>query len=138
MAAFEPGCVFCERLAGGDVLREAESVFAIADADPVTQGHLLVIPKRHVPGFFELRDHERRDAERLMARLFRALLDQDPSISGYNIGLNCGRAAGQTIYHVHYHLIPRREGDTAQPSGGVRGVIPGKRAYHSPSGVNAE
>jgi ATP adenylyltransferase len=122
-------CLFCKRLVEGEVHAEEATVFAIEDAYPVTHGHLLIIPKRHVAGFFELFDYERRDAERLMLRLYRELTLRDPHIVGYNIGLNCGRAAGQTVYHAHYHLIPRRNGDTAHPAGGVRGVIPGQRAY---------
>jgi diadenosine tetraphosphate (Ap4A) HIT family hydrolase len=72
---------------------------------------------------------ERRDADSLLRLLKEALCKNDPTINGYNIGVNCGESAGQTIFHVHYHLIPRRDGDTQNPRGGVRGVIPGKRDY---------
>jgi diadenosine tetraphosphate (Ap4A) HIT family hydrolase len=105
------------------------SVFAINDKYPVTQGHTLAIPKRHAVEYFELSDAERRDADSLLKFLKQSIFKKNPTITGYNIGLNNGASAGQTIFHVHYHLIPRRDGDAENPRGGVRGVIPGKRAY---------
>jgi diadenosine tetraphosphate (Ap4A) HIT family hydrolase len=104
-------------------------VVAIKDGYPVTEGHTLVIPKRHVGEYFELTDAERRDADSLLKFLQRKMARKDPAITGYNIGVNCGESAGQTIFHLHYHLILRRNGDTEKPRGGVRGVIPGKRSY---------
>lgn len=72
---------------------------------------------------------ERRDAEVLLFRIRRRLLEKDPGIVGFNVGLNCGEVAGQTIMHAHIHLIPRREGDDPEPVGGIRGVIPDKKKY---------
>ena len=122
-------CRFCYRNIQERIIREMDSAVAIFDAYPVTKGHTLVVPKRHAAEYFELSEAERRDADRLLRALWRKMRREDPSITGYNIGVNCGRSAGQTVYHVHYHLIPRRDGDTPHPQGGVRGVIPGKRAY---------
>lgn len=105
------------------------TVFAVEDLNPVTDGHLLVIPRRHVPDWFALEETERRDAEALLLRLRDRLLAADPAVSGFNIGMNCGQSAGQSIFHAHIHLIPRRAGDTAAPRGGVRGVIPERMSY---------
>ncbi len=88
-----------------------------------------MIPKRHAPEYFDLSDAERRDVDSLLKFMKQQMIKKDSSINGYNIGVNNGESAGQTIFHVHFHLIPRRNGDTDNPRGGVRGVIPGKRAY---------
>jgi diadenosine tetraphosphate (Ap4A) HIT family hydrolase len=122
-------CTFCYENIKGRIIEEMGSVAAIRDGYPVTMGHTLVIPKRHVADYFDLSDAERREADRLLKFLKRRLCEKDGSITGYNIGLNNGASAGQTIFHVHYHLIPRRNGDTQNPRGGVRGVIPGRRDY---------
>lgn len=74
-------------------------------------------------------NNERRDAESLIVILKRRLSETDPTITGFNIGVNCGGSAGQTIFHAHIHLIPRRDGDTPDPTGGVRGAIPDKMCY---------
>ena len=76
-------------------------------------------------------DQERRDALKLAAKLRLKIADQDATVTGFNVGVNCGLSAGQTIFHAHIHLIPRRDGDVADPRGGVRGVIPGKMAYQA-------
>lgn len=122
-------CKFCRPNIKERIIQEGDHVVAIADAYPVAKGHTLVIPKRHVSEYFDLTDAERRDADNLLRSLLKRMSREDPTISGYNIGVNCGQSAGQTVFHVHYHLIPRRDGDTQNPRGGVRGVIPGKRAY---------
>jgi ATP adenylyltransferase len=124
-----PDCKFCYPNIKKRVIEESDSVVAIKDGYPVTKGHLLVIPKRHAPEYFDLSDAERRDVDRLLKFLKQQIIKKDPSITGYNIGINNGESAGQTIFHVHFHLIPRRNGDTENPRGGVRGVIPGKRSY---------
>jgi ATP adenylyltransferase len=124
-----PDCKFCYQNIKNRVIHEWESMVAVKDGYPVTKGHTLVIPKRHVLEYFDLSDAERRDADHLLNLMKQKLAKNDPSITGYNIGTNNGESAGQTIFHVHYHLIPRRNGDTENPRGGVRGVIPGKRAY---------
>lgn len=95
----------------------------------MTQGHCLIISRRHRADFFELNEFENSALLKMIRELKVHLLQQDPSIEGFNIGMNCGKAAGQTIFHFHLHLIPRRTGDCENPAGGVRGVIPGKQAY---------
>lgn len=99
-------------------------MLAVRDRFPVTPLHTLVVPKKHVGDYFDLRPEERADAERLLCRLREEILMEDPSVTGFNVGVNCGASAGQTIMHVHVHLIPRRDGDLDNPRGGVRGVIP--------------
>ena len=125
----DPECKFCYQNIKGRIIEELDTVVAIKDGYPVTKGHTLVIPKRHAPEYFDLSDLERRDVDSLLKFLKQQMYKHDPSITGYNIGINNGESAGQTIFHVHFHLIPRRNGDTENPRGGVRGVIPGKRSY---------
>jgi diadenosine tetraphosphate (Ap4A) HIT family hydrolase len=122
-------CKFCYQSIKGRILEESDAAVAIKDRYPVTEGHTLVIPKRHAPEYFDLSNLERRDVDGLLKVMKQHLFATDPSITGYNIGINNGASAGQTIFHVHFHLIPRRNGDTADPRGGVRCVIPGKRSY---------
>ena len=118
-------CPFC----GGDgEILGNELAFARYDAFPVSPGHLLVIPRRHVADWFDLTDEE-QDSIFSLIREGKALLDAEFCPDGYNIGINCKEAAGQTIFHVHVHLIPRYAGDVENPRGGVRGVIPEKRNY---------
>jgi ATP adenylyltransferase len=81
------------------------------------------------PGYFSMTARERSDAEALILFLREKLLADDPTITGFNIGINCGASAAQTIFHAHIHLIPRRDGDTDDPRGGVRGVIPEWQKY---------
>jgi ATP adenylyltransferase len=125
----DPDCVFCHHNIKPRIIEELGSAVAIMDAHPVTQGHVLVIPRRHVSHYFLLTHAERRDADDLLQRLYEQMARDDDSITGYNVGVNCGESAGQTIFHVHYHLFPRRFGDTDNPRGGVRGAIRGKRNY---------
>lgn len=99
------------------------------DLHPVTPGHVLVIPVRHVEDFFGMTREEKTDCAALVEELRGRILNEDPSVAGFNVGVNCGEAAGQTVMHAHVHLIPRRRGDTPRPRGGVRGVIPEKMAY---------
>ena len=102
---------------------------AIRDNYPVTELHTLVIPKRHAATFFDLFEPERRAINQLLDEVRTDIMKKDASVSGFNIGMNSGETAGQTIDHAHVHLIPRRQGDVQEPRGGVRGVIPGKAAY---------
>jgi ATP adenylyltransferase len=88
-----------------------------------------VISKRHAATFFDLFEPERPAINQLLDGLRAEITQKDPSVSGFNIGMNSGEAAGQTVGHAHVHLIPRRQGDVQDPRGGVRGVIPGKAAY---------
>ena len=95
----------------------------------MTELHTLVIPKRHAATFFDLFEPERRAINQLLDEVRIDIMKKDASVSGFNIGMNSGDTAGQTIGHAHVHLIPRRHGDVQDPRGGVRGVIPGKAAY---------
>lgn len=99
------------------------------DGYPVTSGHTLIIPIRCIEDFSQLTNTELSDAWALVRRRKAQLVREDPSISGFNLGINFGNSAGQTISHCHIHLIPRRRGDTDDPTGGVRGVIPAKANY---------
>lgn len=110
------------------VVLENELAFAIYDGYPVTKGHLLIVPKRHVPSFFDLSIIERGAMLSLLEKS-KLHLDSLYHPDAYNIGINDGEAAGQTIMHCHLHLIPRYIGDTTNPRGGVRGVIPNKQSY---------
>ena len=123
-------CPFCqlplERVVDSDT-----HALTIADAFPVSPGHSLVILRRHVANFFEASNDELAAIYALLRRA-KNHLDDTLMPAGYNIGVNIGAAAGQTVEHVHIHLIPRYPGDTPNPIGGVRNAIPGKGAY-SPS-----
>jgi diadenosine tetraphosphate (Ap4A) HIT family hydrolase len=118
-------CIFCEKL---KIIKETKLSYAIHDKYPVSPGHTLIIPKRHVSNYFDLTDEEKIDLHKLMEEM-KIYLDQTLSPDGYNIGINAGKAAGQTIMHVHIHLIPRYQGDIPNPTGGIRGAIPHKRIY---------
>ena len=124
----ESGCLFCE-IPADRVIAENELAYAILDAFPVTEQHTLVIPKRHVEDFFSLYQPERNAIQQLLDERRQAILDSDTTVTGFNVGNNIGEDGGQTVMHCHTHLIPRRSGDTADPRGGVRGVIPEKQKY---------
>lgn len=123
------GCPFCYEHAKNKIIEEYDSVFAIKDGFPVCDNHLLIIPKRHTADYFTLTEKEKRDTDKLIQILRKRISEGDSSVTGFNIGVNCGESAGQTIFHCHVHLIPRRDGDTQNPRGGVRGVIPDKMGY---------
>ncbi len=123
-----PDCPFCN-MAGESIVTTHGSVFAIEDSTPVSPYHMLIIPFRHCKTYFEMKEDELRDARELIDQLRREILKKDPLVSGFNIGINCGEVAGQTVFHTHIHLIPRRKNDTPEPRGGVRGVIPDKMGY---------
>ena len=127
--SFDAECPFCKVQNTEAILHENEHSFAILDKYPVTLGHTLIIPKRHVGSYFELSQYEVIDCHNLIKFIEKSLQEEDKKIVGFNIGLNNGKVAGQTIDHLHFHLIPRREGDTKNPRGGVRGVIPNKMNY---------
>ncbi len=118
-------CRFCTAMASRVIASNALA-FAIRDAFPVTALHALVIPLRHVADFFGLTPEEREACAELIHQLRRDILRSDPQVEGFNIGMNVGEVAGQTIFHCHTHLIPRRSGDVPNPRGGVRMVIPHK------------
>lgn len=110
-------------------MAQNELAFAIRDAFPVTELHTLIIPKRHVSDYFDLHQPELNCIQALIRDQKDAIQYTDPLVDGFNVGVNSGRSAGQTIFHVHLHLIPRRAGDAENPRGGVRGVIPAKQSY---------
>lgn len=123
-------CLFCRIKSDKDkILLQNELCFAIADANPVTPGHTLVIPYRHEADYFALSVAEQQAIHEVLQVRRRQLLESDPTIVGLNVGINVGEAAGQTVFHVHVHLIPRRRGDVEEPRGGVRGVIPARQKY---------
>lgn len=118
-------CLFCTTQT---FIFENELAGAFFDKYPVSEGHLLVIPKRHKVDYFELTQEEKRAIDELIIRGKQYQLEHYQP-DGWNIGCNCGIIAGQSVMHCHIHLIPRYEGDMAQPKGGVRGVIPEKQSY---------
>ncbi|AZQ69702.1 HIT domain-containing protein [Silicimonas algicola] len=124
----ENGCIFCE-LPTDRIIAMNELALVIRDKFPVAEGHSLIIPKRHVADYFTLFQPELNAIQSLMRATRSKLLVQDDGIDGFNMGVNSGEAAGQTVFHCHVHLIPRRRGDVENPRGGVRGVVPGKQAY---------
>jgi ATP adenylyltransferase len=123
-----PGCIFCES-PEGRLIASNELAYAIRDAFPVTPLHTVLIPKRHAPSYFDLYEPERRAMSIMLDQLRADILARDGTVAGFNVGMNSGEAAGQTIDHGHVHLIPRRQGDVENPRGGVRAVIPGMADY---------
>lgn len=122
-----PACIFC-CLTSDRIVFERDLALVLRDAFPVSPGHTLIIPRRHVASFFEVTDAERADLMSLLATA-RDDLDHQFRPAGYNIGINDGATAGQTVPHLHIHLIPRYAGDRDDPRGGVRWVLPDKAAY---------
>lgn len=120
-------CPFCTLEAGRIVLENAHAM-AVSDGFPISPGHTLVIPKRHIGSLFEATAEERRALFDLLAAARSKLLESHRP-DGFNIGINDGAAAGQTVMHLHIHLIPRYAGDTADPRGGVRWIFPDKAPY---------
>ena len=121
-------CIFCD-LDSSRILDESELFVVIRDAYPVTEGHTLIISKRCAQDWFALTLEEQSSLNQLFVEYKAKLQIEFPEITGFNIGMNCGEAAGQTVMHFHAHLIPRRIGDCEQPRGGVRGVIPERQGY---------
>jgi len=118
-------CPFCNP-APEDIVVANDLCYARYDIHPVSPGHLLVIPFRHVPNYFDTTDEERMALARLIDDC-RVITDRDRHPDGYNIGVNVGEAAGQNVMHVHIHFIPRYRGDAhGEHEGGVRGVLPCK------------
>ena len=121
-------CPFCT-LSTERIIDENELAIVILDGHPVSDGHTLVIPRRHVEDYFDLYQPEKNAIEQLIQQRRTNLIAADNTIDGFNVGANAGLSAGQTVFHVHLHLIPRRTGDIENPRGGVRGVIPNKQSY---------
>ncbi|MCI0461580.1 MAG: HIT family protein [Gemmataceae bacterium] len=120
-------CPFCH-LPAERILAANEHAVALLDAYPVSPGHTLIVSRRHVASYFDLTAEEARGLHELLCQM-HARLQAAGSAEGYNVGINVGKAAGQTILHVHLHLIPRYPGDVEDPVGGVRNVIPGRGRY---------
>jgi diadenosine tetraphosphate (Ap4A) HIT family hydrolase len=125
------GCLFCnvQTIDRGRIVEENDLAFVIRDAFPVSEHHSLFIPKRHVLDYFGLSQDEVIAIHNLIHSQKEYLSKFDSTIDGYNIGMNCGETAGQSVWHCHVHLIPRRKGDTEYPRGGVRHVIAYKGNY---------
>lgn len=130
MAPMEAACPLCARIRDGDFLCDNAVAVAILDGYPVSPGHTLIVPRRHVADFFSLTDQEQAALWALLPAT-RLALDGRHRPAGYNIGVNAGQAAGQTVAHVHVHVIPRYAGDVADPRGGVRWVLPERANYWS-------
>ncbi len=125
-------CPFCEITNHDEkrIIKENDLAFVVRDGFPISEGHTLIIPKRHVASFFEITNEEHQALMELLEQA-QKVLDQEFKPDAYNIGINDGVEAGQTVPHLHIHLIPRYGGDVKDPRGGVRWVIPEKADYWS-------
>ena len=121
-------CLFCNSEESGFIFENKLS-FVSFDTYPVSKYHCLIIPKRHIDNFFSLTSDELLACNDLIKIVKDDILSKDPSVKGFNLGTNIGKASGQSILHCHFHLIPRRLGDVKNPQGGVRSVIPNKQHY---------
>lgn len=127
---FVAGCLFCELPEDKfELLDENELCLTLQDNYPVTEGHCLIVPRRHAATFFDMTYAEVEAATRLLHQSKSRLQARDPAISGFNFGTNAGVSAGQSVFHAHIHLIPRRDGDQENPRGGVRKIFPDKAQY---------
>lgn len=121
-------CPFCRLSSDSNLIVESATAFSIYDKFPVSRGHALIIPKRHVDNYFDLTFRE-QSACTFMLNYVMEILQKKFKPGGFNVGINVGKSAGQTVDHVHIHLIPRYTRDVDNPEGGVRGVIPEKKNY---------
>jgi|TARA_B110000037_G_scaffold54044_1_gene66295 diadenosine tetraphosphate (Ap4A) HIT family hydrolase len=121
-------CIFCNKEKLDNIYND-DIFYVIRDGYPVTKGHTLIILNDHNKSYFDLRDVDIIRLNQIIRFQKDELIEKDNSISGFNIGINQGKDAGQTVMHLHIHLIPRRKGDVEDPKGGVRGVIPVKQNY---------
>ena len=129
MSSSQEGCIFCNKT-NCKVISSTKNFFIIRDTTyPVTKYHTLIVTNRHVADFFELTKEEMIELDEILKNQKVQLKNLDKKISGFNVGVNIGKDAGQSIMHCHLHLIPRRKGDVKDPRGGVRGVIPSKQKY---------
>jgi ATP adenylyltransferase len=130
VADFVCGCLFCELPADKfQVVDENELCLTLRDSYPVTEGHCLIIPRRHAETYFDMNTAEVEAATGLLHRARNNIQAEDVQVSGFNIGMNSGKSAGQSVFHAHIHLIPRRDGDQENPQGGVRKIFPEKAQY---------
>ena len=121
-------CIFC-KTNQNELIFENDLAYASSDSYPVSQFHSLVVPKRCIENYFELNEEEILACNDLIKKLKKKIISEDKSVEGFNIGTNAGKVAGQSIFHCHIHVIPRRKGDVDNPQGGVRSVIPLKQHY---------
>ncbi len=121
-------CPFCNRIAASQFIQEDSLALALPDAYPVSPGHTLIVPRRHVQDFFDLTAEEQAAVWTLVQSV-RQHIEKDRLPDGYNLGINVGKAAGQTVAHAHLHVIPRYTGDVEDPRGGIRWIIPSKAPY---------
>ena len=121
-------CLFCN-IKESECAYENDLAYASYDSYPVTKLHCLIIPKRHIKDYFELNKNELIACDELIKVIKEEIVNKDQSVEGFNLGTNIGKVSGQSIYHCHFHLIPRREGDVKNPQGGVRSVISNKQHY---------
>ena len=121
-------CLFCNTKESG-VAHENDLAYASYDSYPVSKDHCLIIPKRHIKDYFSLSQNELIACDELIKIVKNEIINKDQSVKGFNIGTNIGKDSGQSIFHCHIHLIPRRVGDVEDPQGGVRSVIPNKQHY---------
>ena len=129
MTKSENECFFCTK-AKNESIYSSDFLFVVRDSKfPVTKHHTLIVPHRHVADFFDLNNEELNDLSNVLKKQRQLLLNLDKEITGFNVGVNAGIDAGQSIMHCHIHLIPRRKRDMDDPKGGVRGVIPSKQKY---------
>lgn len=124
----DKNCIFCnpdkER-----IIYEDDNWYAMYDGFPVSDGHTLLIPREHYATYFDLPDELRHSLNDAIVKV-KGIVEPFFNPTGWNIGCNCGKSAGQTVMHFHLHLIPRYDGDVENPRGGVRGVIPSKQNYN--------
>tara|TARA_B100001057_G_scaffold489284_1_gene575261 strand:+ start:1148 stop:1546 length:399 start_codon:yes stop_codon:yes gene_type:complete len=121
-------CLFCNTKKSG-MAYENDLAYVSYDTYPASKHHCLIIPKRHIKDYFDLNNEELIACNNLIKIVKEEILEKDKSVKGFNLGTNIGRFSGQSIYHCHLHLIPRRENDVDNPQGGVRSVIPNKQHY---------
>ena len=121
-------CPFCNLSDKEGMIVETPTAFAIYDKYPVSPGHALVIPTRHIASYNDLSIYERNAMSNIVPYVCKKI-DERFHPDGYNVGINIGEAAGQSVIHCHMHIIPRYKGDVPNPKGGVRGVIPSKQKY---------
>ena len=129
MPSFTKECLFCNKKKQ-KIIYSTKFIYVVRDSFPVTKYHSLIIPHRHISNFFDLNKDELKDLSETLKKERESLLNLDKEITGFNVGVNAGVDAGQSIMHCHIHLIPRRKGDIENPRGGVRGVIPSKQKYN--------
>ena len=122
-------CIFCNIKESG-VSHENQLAYASYDTYPVSKYHCLIIPKRHINNIFELTNKEVIACHDLLKVVKEQIIKKDNNVKGFNYGTNIGSVSGQSIFHCHFHLIPRRDGDVENPQGGVRSVIPNKQHYN--------